>query len=87
MNMLKKAFDWCCEKARSFVKPVALVTLAGAVTGRSFADGTPAFDYTSFSSVLTAGVLVVGSVAAAIAAVKAGVVVWKKIVGYFSKAG
>jgi len=45
------------------------------------------FDYTDYTDVLTAGVLVVGTVAASIAAISAGVMVFKKVKGYFAKAG
>lgn len=45
------------------------------------------FDYTDFADTFTAGLLVVGSIAASIAAISAGVMVWKKIRSYFSKAG
>jgi hypothetical protein len=45
------------------------------------------FDYTTFSDVFTAGLIVVGTVAGSIASIKAGVMVWGKISKYFSKAG
>ena len=50
-------------------------------------SSTPLFDYTTFSGSLVAGLAVVGTVAAGIASVMAGVQVWRKISKYFSKAG
>ena len=47
----------------------------------------PAFDYSTFNTILTGGLVVVGSTAAAIAAIKGGVMVWKKIASYFNRAG
>ena len=46
-----------------------------------------AFDYTSFNTVLTGGLVVVGATAGGIAAIRAGVIVWRKIQSYFNKAG
>ncbi len=54
--------------------------------GVALADGA-AFDYTTYSTILTGGLAVVGSVAAGIAAIKGGVMVWKKIASYFNRAG
>ena len=65
---------------------VSLIT-ALALVSMARAEGTPAFDYTAYSTVLTAGLVVVGTIASAIAAIKAGVMVWGKIAKYFQKAG
>jgi len=51
------------------------------------AQATPAFDYTTFNGILAAGVVVVGATAGLIAAVKGGVMVWRKIASYFNRAG
>ncbi len=48
---------------------------------------TAAFDYTTYNTALTGGLVIVGSTAGAIAAIAAGVMVWRKIAKYFQKAG
>jgi hypothetical protein len=45
------------------------------------------FDYTTFSTTLTGGLSTVIAVATGIAAIMAGVLVWKKVAKYFNKAG
>jgi len=45
------------------------------------------FDYADYGAVLTDGLAVVGTLAGSIAAISAGVMVWRKIKSYFNKAG
>jgi hypothetical protein len=62
-------------------------TAALALVSSSRATDASNFDYTTFSGALVGGLVVVGSVAAGIAAIKGGVMVWKKIAKYFNQAG
>ena len=63
----------------------ASMLIASGVAAR--ADTTTAFDYTTFNTILTGGLIVVGATAGAIASIKGGVMVWKKIASYFNRAG
>ena len=58
------------------------------LTVAQVASATPAtFDSTTFETTLTDGVAAAAGVAAAIAALYAGVLAWKKVAKYFNKAG
>jgi len=70
---------------RVIVTAVALFVLCLIAPTAAHAQST--FDYTTFSGTLTSGLGVVISVASGIAAIMAGVIVWKKVAKYFNKAG
>jgi hypothetical protein len=66
-------------------KTLAVLAAASAAT---VVNATPAtFDASSFTGTLETGVGTAASVAGLIAAVSAGVMVWKKVSKYFNKAG
>lgn len=67
-----------------------LVFASALVVGGSsgaFATDPVAFDYSTFNTILTGGLVVVAGTAGSIAAIKGGVMVWKKIASYFNRAG
>lgn len=84
---LDNVCDWLRSKWARVAASVGLALGGAALTQAQTAPATPAFDYTTFSGLLMTGLTVVGSVAAGIAAIAAGVLVWKKIKSYFGKAG
>ena len=45
------------------------------------------FEYETYFEVLDGGLVNVGAIAGTIAAISAGVMVWRKIKSYFNKAG
>lgn len=63
------------------------VTGSVALANATLSRAVDAFDYATFNTVLTGGVVVVGATAGVIAAVKGGVMVWNKIAKYFNRAG
>lgn len=74
------------KKLVSKVLAVGTLVVAGL-----FVTATPAhaqsFDYTGYASTLSTGATAVASAATLMAGILAGVIVWKKIVKYFNKAG
>ena len=53
----------------------------------NIASAQAAFDYTTYDTTLTGGLAVIGATAGGIAAISAGVMVWRKIRSYFNRAG
>lgn len=74
-NWIKRNWDKAC------------ITGAALATSATVCRADVAFDYVTFNTILTGGLVVVGATAGAIAAIKGGVMVWGKISKYFSKAG
>lgn len=68
-------------------KLALVASMVFGFVGIAHAADTSNFDYSTFNTILTTGLVVVGGTAAGIAAIKGGVMVWKKIASYFNRAG
>ena len=68
-------------------KVLGLALLGVALVSPALAtDPDPIIDYTTYTTTMSTALTVIGTVAAAGLTLKAGVVIAKKVIGYFSKA-
>lgn len=69
------------------MKKKLLLVFGVLLAAAPFAHADTTFDYTAYQTTLTAGAAAVAAIAGSLAAVAAGVLVWKKIQKYFAKSG